>query len=61
MLKGVAGDAIRELEKRVILEALRNNHWNRRKAAQALQISYRTLIYKLRNAGIARRGDSNIS
>jgi len=60
-LKGVAGEAIRELEKRVILEALRDNHWNRRKAAQALQISYRTLIYKIRNAGIARRGESKVS
>jgi two-component system, NtrC family, response regulator AtoC len=54
-LKRVARDAVRELEKRVIVEALRANQWNRRKTAVALKISYRTLIYKIRNAGLAQR------
>ena len=61
-LKGLAKDAIRELERSAILEALRANQWNRRKTAQALKISYRTLIYKIRNAGlmttkVAQRGE----
>jgi two-component system, NtrC family, response regulator AtoC len=54
-LKRAAAEVIRETEKRVILEALRANRWNRRKTAAALQISYRSLIYKIRNAGLAHR------
>lgn len=44
--------AIREFEWMTILQALRANHWNRRKTAQALKISYRALIYKMRDAGL---------
>jgi two-component system response regulator AtoC len=51
-LKSVAKDAIREMERSLILEALRANQWNRRKAAVALKISYRALIYKIRDAGL---------
>ena len=54
-LKRIAAEAIREMERRVILEALRANRWNRRKAAEALKISYRALIYKIRDAGLAHR------
>lgn len=56
-LKHIAKEAIREMERNVILEVLQNNQWNRRKAAQALKISYRALIYKIRDAGLARRGE----
>jgi two-component system response regulator AtoC len=51
-LKRVAKDAIRDMERSLILEALRANQWNRRKAAVALKISYRALIYKIRDAGL---------
>lgn len=51
-LKTLARDAIRELEKNVILETLHANHWNRRKTARALKISYRALIYKIKEAGL---------
>jgi two-component system response regulator AtoC len=54
-LRNIAKEAIRELERNVILEALEKNHWNRRKAAQALKISYRALIYKIQDAGLSRR------
>jgi two-component system, NtrC family, response regulator AtoC len=54
-LKRIAREAIREMEHRVILEALHANQWNRRKTAQALRISYRSLIYKIRDAGLAAR------
>jgi two-component system response regulator AtoC len=54
-LRNIAKAAIRELERNVILEALQQNHWNRRKAAQALKISYRALIYKIQEAGLSRR------
>jgi two-component system response regulator AtoC len=51
-LKKIAREAIREMERNAIIEALRSNHWNRRKAAQELKISYRALIYKIRDAGL---------
>jgi len=54
-LKNIAKAAIREMEHDVILEALRANQWNRRKTAQSLKISYRALIYKIRDSGLAQR------
>ena len=54
-LKQIAKEAVRERESRFILEALQANQWNRRKAAQTLKISYRALIYKIRNAGLHSR------
>ena len=57
-LKGLAKDAVKEMERTVILETLRANQWNRRKTAQALKISYRALIYKIRNAGLSSRRDA---
>jgi two-component system, NtrC family, response regulator AtoC len=55
MLKHVAKDAIKEMERNVILESLRANQWNRRRTAQALKISYRALIYKIRDAGLVSK------
>jgi len=52
-LKRIAKQAIREMEGNLILSALRENKWNRRKAALALSISYRALIYKIREAGLS--------
>jgi two-component system, NtrC family, response regulator AtoC len=54
-LKRVAKDAIKELERNVILETLRANQWNRRKTAEELKISYRALIYKIQDAGLVSR------
>ena len=54
-LKHVAKQAIREMESNVILRVLRENKWNRRKAAQVLNISYRALIYKIQEAGLSQR------
>jgi two-component system response regulator AtoC len=51
-LKGLAKEAIRAMERNVIMESLREHQWNRRKTAQALKISYRSLIYKIRDAGL---------
>lgn len=51
-LKQIAKESIREMERSVILEALRSNQWNRRKTAESLKISYRGLMYKIRNAGL---------
>ena len=57
-LKRMAKDAIKEMERNVILETLRANQWNRRKTAQELKISYRALIYKIRDAGLISRRSS---
>lgn len=51
-LKQMTKNAIHRVEKQLILEVLRANQWNRRKAAEVLKISYRTLIYKIRQAGL---------
>jgi len=48
----IAKDAVREMERNLILQALETNQWNRRRAAEALKISYRALIYKIRDAGL---------
>jgi len=47
--------AVQEMEGRIILDALRANQWNRRRTASALCISYRSLLYKLKKAGIGGR------
>ena len=56
-LKRIAKQAVREMEGNLILNALRENKWNRRKAALALNISYRALIYKIREAGLSPKGN----
>jgi two-component system response regulator AtoC len=60
-LKRIAKEAIRDMERSLILEALRANQWNRRKAAVALKISYRALIYKIRDAGLVSRRQAMLS
>lgn len=51
-LKKITRQAVRELERKVILKVLQANHWNRKQAAKALSISYRALLYKIRDAGL---------
>ncbi len=54
-LKKIAKQAVREMERNLILRVLQANHWNRRKAAEVLKISYRALLYKIREAGLPRK------
>jgi two-component system, NtrC family, response regulator AtoC len=51
-LKKLTRQAVRELERKVILKVLQTHHWNRKRAAKALSISYRALLYKIRDAGL---------
>jgi two-component system, NtrC family, response regulator AtoC len=51
-LKTIAQQVTRRMEHDVILKVLQANHWNRRKAAEVLKISYRALLYKVRQAGL---------
>jgi len=48
-LKGRVGKTIASEEKRLIAEVLGRVNWNRRKAADILQISYRSLLYKIKD------------
>ncbi|PYV56911.1 MAG: hypothetical protein DMG90_01160 [Acidobacteria bacterium] len=50
-LKQAARAASREAEKQLILRVLTRTRWNRRRAAQELQISYKALLYKLKQIG----------
>lgn len=47
-LKHRVGAAIANEERRLISEVLTKTNWNRRKAADLLEISYRSLLYKIK-------------
>lgn len=51
-LKSLARQEAQELERKIILRTLRATQWNRKQAARALKISYRTLLYKIKKAGV---------
>ncbi|MGA8034536.1 MAG: sigma 54-interacting transcriptional regulator [Candidatus Acidiferrales bacterium] len=51
-LKAAARAASREAEREMILKALAHTRWNRKRAAQELQISYKSLLYKLKQIGV---------
>lgn len=63
-LKSITEKACREQGREAILRALQANRWNRRRAAEALKISYRALLYKICQAGLMPkrpRGGANSS
>ncbi|HET8925014.1 MAG TPA: sigma 54-interacting transcriptional regulator [Candidatus Acidoferrum sp.] len=47
-LKVAARAASRRAERELILKALEQTHWNRKRAARELQISYKSLLYKIK-------------
>jgi len=51
-LKKLTRQATRDLERKIILKVLQAHHWNRKRAAKALSISYRALLYKIRDTGL---------
>ncbi len=54
-LKKFSHQASREAERLLILRTLRATSWNRKQAAQLLQISYRALLYKIRDIQAGQR------
>ena len=48
----VAREAALNAERTVIAETLRRVHWNRRKAAELLGVSYKTLLNKIKETGL---------
>jgi two-component system, NtrC family, response regulator AtoC len=57
-LKAASRAASREAEKELILNALTRTRWNRRRAAAELKISYKALLYKLKQIGFEGYGAS---
>ncbi len=49
-LKDIARQAAREAERDLIYRTLQQTRWNRREAAQILGVSYKALLYKIKEA-----------
>ena len=50
-LKVAARAASQRAEREMIMLALERTHWNRKRAARELQISYKSLLYKIKQIG----------
>lgn len=57
-LKKLTRQVAREWERRVILKSLEKNGWNRKLAARSLNISYRALLYKVKQGGMPPKRNS---
>jgi DNA-binding NtrC family response regulator len=51
-LKEISRRAVLEAEREVIVRALEQCRWNRVKTAKMLKISYRALLYKIKDMGL---------
>jgi two-component system response regulator AtoC len=58
-LKEVARAASHQAERELILKALQRTHWNRKRAARELQISYKALLYKVKQIGMEDMAESS--
>jgi len=56
-LKAAAREASRNVERKLILNSLERTHWNRKRTARELQISYKALLYKLKQLDIDGAAD----
>ena len=54
-LADVAKQAAIKAERSIIEDTLTQVHWNRRRAAEQLGVSYKTLLNKIKECGISRR------
>jgi MFS family permease len=54
-LKAISKRAAQIAEKRVIELVLHQTRWNRKEAAERLQISYKALLYKMKENGLSER------
>ena len=53
-LKAISRRAAQLAEKRVIERVLQQTRWNRKDAASKLQISYKALLYKMKENGLSQ-------
>jgi DNA-binding NtrC family response regulator len=51
----VAKSASLKAERALIEDTLTQVHWNRRRAAEQLGVSYKTLLNKIKECGISRK------
>jgi two-component system response regulator AtoC len=54
-LADVAKSAAMKAERAIIEDTLKQVHWNRRRAAEQLGVSYKTLLNKIKECGISRK------
>jgi len=54
-LKTITRRTVQQLERKIILRTLIAHRWNRKRVAKDLKISYRALLYKIRQAGLPTR------
>ena len=59
-LKTAARAALRKTERELISKALEHTHWNRKRAAQELQISYKSLLSKIKQAGLEKHDSDGL-
>lgn len=45
-------EATKQIESEIILATLEQHRWNRRRTAEALRISYRLLMYKMKSCNL---------
>jgi two-component system response regulator AtoC len=55
-LREVSRRAVQQAERSAILASLSRHAWNRRKVARELQMSYRSLLYKIKDYSLTRPG-----
>jgi two-component system, NtrC family, response regulator AtoC len=53
--------ALRHLERKIILGVLEAHKWNRRETARSLDISYRALLYKIKEADLSLGSATSLS
>jgi two-component system response regulator AtoC len=58
-LKQASREASRHAEREMILKQLERTRWNRKRTARDLQISYKALLYKLKQLGLDGSGNAN--
>ena len=51
-LKDISREAARQAERELILKMLRHTRWNRKETADLLGISYKALLYKIKENGL---------
>jgi two-component system response regulator AtoC len=60
-MKGLVNDVKHETERRIIEEALIEYGWNRRRTASNLNISYRSLLYKIQQHNLTAISSSSVT
>jgi two-component system NtrC family response regulator len=53
------GISLEEVEKEILVQALEKHHWNQTRAARYLNISRKTLIYRMEKFGLAAVEDGS--